>query len=304
MTLLVEGKFNVNNHAHLIQGNDISITEWFFYYFNHRELTRYLTRQGAGRYKLTKNSLSKILVPLPSLNEQRKITEILSINDVIISKINQLISNLEIRNKALKQQLEKKYPRTMHILMSEVLKPVLKVVGSNTDKFELLSVTKNGIVSQKEYFNKEVASEDLTNYKIVIKGEVVMSGLNFWMGSIDLMTDFDVGIVSPAYKVFEVNTNKICIRYFKHFVKSKDMLRILVSCSIVGASIVRRNFDKEMFDNWLLKLPLLKDQKIIADILDCTANELKLQQQKLKIMKKQKMGLMRKLLTGEVRIKI
>ena len=55
MTLLIEGKFNVNNHAHLVQGKK-NLTEWFFYFFNHRELTPYLTRQGAGRYKLTKES--------------------------------------------------------------------------------------------------------------------------------------------------------------------------------------------------------------------------------------------------------
>lgn len=64
MTLLVEGKFNVNNHAHIVLGED-NLTEWFFYFFNQRELTPHLTRQGAGRYKLTKDALSKILCPLP-----------------------------------------------------------------------------------------------------------------------------------------------------------------------------------------------------------------------------------------------
>ena len=44
MTLLVEGKFNVNNHAHVIKGSN-NLTEWFFYYFNHKELTPYLTRK-------------------------------------------------------------------------------------------------------------------------------------------------------------------------------------------------------------------------------------------------------------------
>ena len=32
MTLLISGKFNVNNHAHIIQGKD-NLTEWFFYFF-------------------------------------------------------------------------------------------------------------------------------------------------------------------------------------------------------------------------------------------------------------------------------
>ena len=66
MTLLVNGKFNVNNHAHVIQGTD-NMTEWFYYYYNHRELTSYLTRQGAGRYKLTKVALKKLPILLPPL---------------------------------------------------------------------------------------------------------------------------------------------------------------------------------------------------------------------------------------------
>lgn len=62
MTLLVNGKFNVNNHAHLVQGTN-NLTKWFYWFFANRDLTPYLTRQGAGRYKLTKSSYSRFLVP-------------------------------------------------------------------------------------------------------------------------------------------------------------------------------------------------------------------------------------------------
>src|SRR6266568_6095985 len=51
MTLLVRGRFNVNNHAHLVKGTK-NLTEWFYWFFANRDLTPYLTRQGAGRYKL------------------------------------------------------------------------------------------------------------------------------------------------------------------------------------------------------------------------------------------------------------
>ena len=37
MTLLVEGRFNVNNHAHIILGVD-NLTDWFFYFFNHSRI--------------------------------------------------------------------------------------------------------------------------------------------------------------------------------------------------------------------------------------------------------------------------
>lgn len=44
MTLLVDGKFNVNNHAHILRGKDNVITEWLHLFFLHRDITLYLTR--------------------------------------------------------------------------------------------------------------------------------------------------------------------------------------------------------------------------------------------------------------------
>ena len=119
-----------------------------------------------------------------------------------------------------------------------------------------------------------------------------------------MVSDFETGIVSPAYKVYKLDTAKVSAGYFKHFVRSKQMLKILVACSIIGASIVRRNFDKEMFDNWLLKLPTLEVQKKTSKVLDNAVSELKYYQQILLFLKEQKKGLMQKLLTGEVRVKI
>ena len=60
MTQLVDGKCTVNNHAHIIEGTALATRKWFYYYFMHRDIFSYLSRQGAGRYKLNKASLEKI----------------------------------------------------------------------------------------------------------------------------------------------------------------------------------------------------------------------------------------------------
>ncbi|EHU4916804.1 restriction endonuclease subunit S [Vibrio vulnificus] len=69
MTQFVSGKFNVNNHAHVISGSEVCSTKWFFYFFYHAWIYKYLTRQGAGRYKLTKQTLEKIDIALPPIDE-------------------------------------------------------------------------------------------------------------------------------------------------------------------------------------------------------------------------------------------
>lgn len=105
MTLLVDGKFNVNNHAHIIKGTNQCTTEWFHIFFMHTSLKPFLTRQGAGRYKLNKGALEKLPILLPPTVEQRKIAEILGTWDEAIAQVEQLIAALQQRKKGLMQRL-------------------------------------------------------------------------------------------------------------------------------------------------------------------------------------------------------
>jgi type I restriction enzyme S subunit len=73
MTHLVDGKFNVSNHAHILSGKNSCLTEWIHYFFSHRDITFYLTRQGAGRFKLNKHALNNLPICVPSPEEQSRI---------------------------------------------------------------------------------------------------------------------------------------------------------------------------------------------------------------------------------------
>jgi type I restriction enzyme S subunit len=73
MTQLVDGRFNVNNHAHAIRGTDKCLTDWVFHFFRHRSVKEWLTKQGAGRLKLKKSTLERIPLPIPPLDEQREL---------------------------------------------------------------------------------------------------------------------------------------------------------------------------------------------------------------------------------------
>lgn len=77
MTIRVSGKFNVNNHAHILKGTDKCLTAWIHCFFCHRDITLHLTRQGAGRLKLNKASLQQLKIVLPGLAEQNSIIRVL-----------------------------------------------------------------------------------------------------------------------------------------------------------------------------------------------------------------------------------
>lgn len=99
MTQLVDGKCTVNNHAHIIEGTNEAIREWFYYYFMHRDIFSFLSRQGAGRYKLNKASLEKIPLIVPPLGEQKKIAEIISTWDKAIAITEKLLANSQLQKK-------------------------------------------------------------------------------------------------------------------------------------------------------------------------------------------------------------
>jgi type I restriction enzyme S subunit len=87
------GKFWVNNHAHILQGNENASTRYLEYALLAADITPYLT--GAVMPKLTQGNLNKIELPCPSLEEQRAIAEILGALDDRIDNLRQTNATLE-----------------------------------------------------------------------------------------------------------------------------------------------------------------------------------------------------------------
>lgn len=150
------------------------------------------------------------------------------------------------------------------------LRDCIEEINEKTTKnnqYEVLSVTKDGIFSQEEFFKKQIASANNIGYKIIRKNNLVFSTMNLWMGSLDVLTNYDIGIVSPAYKVFVFNENLMIPAYGNYFMKSYYMLEQYKNCSEQGASIVRRNLDLKALLNIEINIPPIEEQEKIVKIL-------------------------------------
>ena len=76
----------------------------------------------------------------------------------------------------------------------------------------MLSVTNSlGFVSQEEYFQRNIASKNLANYKIIYNGNFAYNPARINVGSIALLDNFLNGILSPMYIVFK------CLNIDKYF---------------------------------------------------------------------------------------
>ncbi|WP_448215800.1 restriction endonuclease subunit S [Endozoicomonas sp. 2B-B] len=105
MTIHVKGKFNVNNHAHLIKGKGTCSTAWACLYFEHMDILPWLIKQGVGRYKLQKTVLADIPIFVPPEDEQdsimREVAGKKASFDMIAKDAESMIAKLQERRTAL-----------------------------------------------------------------------------------------------------------------------------------------------------------------------------------------------------------
>lgn len=87
------GKFWVNNHAHILQGNDEASTRYLNYALLAADITPYLT--GAVMPKLTQGNLNKIELPCPPPEMQDEIAGVLGALDDRIDNLRQTNATLQ-----------------------------------------------------------------------------------------------------------------------------------------------------------------------------------------------------------------
>lgn len=168
----------------------------------------------------------------------------------------------------------------MQIKLGDFLREIcIKTVVNN--EYPVLTSSKNGIYLQSEYFNKQVASKDNTGYKIIKKGQFTYRAMSdtgeFYP---NMLKCVDVGIVSPAYPVFEItNRDIIYPQYLQYFFRS-NTFRYNISGLEQGSTRTNIKFNK--MKNIKIKLPPLLEQKKVIMILDRVGSLISKRQEQLK----------------------
>lgn len=164
------------------------------------------------------------------------------------------------------------------------------------------------VVIAKNYLSKEemdkldkVMSPDgtLSGYKLIDIGDFVIS-LRSFQGGIEYSNYR--GILSPAYTVLK-SIMEINKDFYKYFFKSYRFIEKYLSISVIG---IRDGKQISYSDLSSVKIPYppIDEQQKIAKVLSNCDEEIRLLGKKLEMLKLQKKGLMQKLLTGEIRVKI
>lgn len=301
LAFLVSGKAWINNHAHVLKTNKGYNRYYICNYLESLTYDKYNT--GTAQPKLNQEVCEHIPVLIPSEEEQNKISDLLTLWDTAITKQTQLIDKLTLRKKGLMQQLLTGKKRlkgfsggTFHRLGNYISECNRRNNGCS----RVLSVTNTrGFILQEEQFDKIVASNDTSNYKVVRRGEFAYNPSRVNVGSLAMLNEYDEGILSPMYIVFKANEN----------IDKSYLLQCLQSWWFRGhipaytQGSVRDSLSFDGLCSMKFYIPSLEEQKTISNILEQADKEIELQKQKLASLQDQKKGLMQVLLTGKRRVK-
>lgn len=193
---IAEGKYWVNNHAHVLKAIGINDT-LLENYLVMLDITKYIT--GAAPPKLTLGKLKEIIVPFPiNKTEQQKIASCLSSLDDLITAHNQKLDALKAHKKGLMQQLFPAEGEKVPKLRFEEFK--------DSGEWELLPIGPRVEVISGYPF----AGEEITEDK---NGIPLIRGINITEGFIRHSSDIDryfVGDVA-GLKRFIVKTGDLVI---------------------------------------------------------------------------------------------
>ena len=247
--------------------------------------------QGTKIYSINSKNFSECYIGIPSKEEQKKIATLLRLIDERIATQNKIIEDLKKLKSAI---IEIEYtPNTKNTSpIGDVIEQISKRNKNNAIQNVLSVSNRQGFIKQSDQFeNRNVASEDTSNYKIVEQNDFVFNPARINVGSIARLTTFEKGIVSPMYVCFRTQEN-VAPEYIDYFFESKHFY-CEIQKRLEGS--VRQCLSFEGLCNIPLSLPSFEIQQRIGKRIFTLEQKIKMETDLLELLNKQKQYLLRQM---------
>ena len=278
------------------------------YYFNSPAYRAqlYSLIQGIKVCSISKSAISNTYIPVPPMEEQRKIAEILGVWDEVIEKQSRLIEKLELRKRGLMQRLLTGFTTPWQkCLYSDILKEVKRTMTwDDNEEYDLISVKRRsgGLFHRDRLLGKDIKTKNLRPAKC---GDFLISKMQIVHGASGLVTEeFDEMKISGSYiALVAIYGDMVDMKFINWYSKTPYFYH-QTYVSSYGVHIEKMTFDLESFMSMNIMLPPFPEQKAIAEVLTTADDEIVTHRKKLDALRLQKRGLMQQLLTGKTRVKI
>ncbi|WP_027547608.1 restriction endonuclease subunit S [Bradyrhizobium sp. WSM2254] len=285
------------------------IIQYFKSDIGQREVYRYV--KGGAQPGLNLSDLELFKVPMPPLPEQARIAEILHAWDDATDRASRLI---EVKNRFIRGKLAEcvsdareavKKDGWERTTIGEVATLIQQRVKWDEEAtYRLITVKRGcgGLVFRGDRKGHEILTKDMYTVRA---GDFLISKRQVVHGAWAMVPpEFDGGHVSKEYACLRSKPNKLWMPYFDWLSRTERLQHEAFICSY-GVDIEKMVLNVE----WLLQTPLLlppsiDTQKAMATGLDCLQQEVELLQAQMEALRRQKRGLMQKLLTGEWRVPV
>lgn len=304
-----------NCHALIISRFNNSIIPRFMLYYYNSSIGRERFRKietGTTMKHINTGDLINFLVPVPSIEEQKAIVDLLKLWDTAIAKQTALIEKLTLRKRGLMQQLLTGKKRLKgfsgewkEVRLGEVAsinrggspRPIEDYItdgeGYNWIKIGDVGVDAKYITSTEE----KIIKEGLSKTRFVKSGDFILSNSMSFGRPYILKLD---GCIHDGWLVIQEYSQTFNID-FLYYILGYDTTLAQYKSMAAGSGVL--NLNKEIVKEVQLRIPSIDEQIVIASILVNADKEIEIQKQKLAAMQAQKKGLMQVLLSGKRRVK-
>lgn len=238
----------------------------------------------------------------PTKEEQDKVAVFLSLYDQKIENQIAKVEALETRRKGLLQQIfsqeirfkaddGSEFPDWEPTPFGDVIEPfTIKTKTENEDT--LLSCAIEGMFLNSELFDHQRGASN-KGYLKIKKGTLILSAQNLHLGNANVNLRFEHGIISPAYKTYNVTG---CLPEFMGvWVKREAAKKFFYDATTTGASQCRRNVDWDKLYSQEMELPCEAEQRKISAFVTLVDKQITLEKDKLEAIKQVKKGLLQQM---------
>ena len=243
---LSKGKFWLNNHAHIMRMKTGS-NEFLIQLLEKQNYEKYNT--GTAQPKLNCEVVKNITLHFPSDDEQSEIGTLFCILDDLLASYKDNLANYQSLKAIMLSKMFPKAGQTVPEIrldgfegewVEKRLKDISKrVTRKNNDLVSERALTISaqfGLIDQEEFFQKKIASKDVSGYYLIKKGEFAYNksySTGYPLGAIKRLDKYENGVLSTLYILFKAVD--VDSDYLAHYYESDKWHQEVSMCAAEGA---------------------------------------------------------------------
>ena len=198
---------------------------------------------------ITKNDVEKFKISFPSLEEQSAIGSLFRILDDLLASYKENLANYQSLKETMLSKMFPKDGQTIPEIrldgfegewiekrLKDISKRVIRKNNNLVSERALTISAQFGLIDQEEFFQKKIASKDVSGYYLIKKGEFAYNksySTGYPLGAIKRLDKYENGVLSTLYILFKAVD--VDSDYLSHYYESDKWHREVSMFAAEGA---------------------------------------------------------------------